>query len=206
MRVMTEVWLGMAAVTSARVLVAALPIAFAACTSGDGGAANADAGKGGVSLADAGGESAAADGPAALDALGDDAPVVACANALDCRSVSQALLSTFCCTDKACTLDSPGSCTDANVQLIQASSYDQSCTKDGDCMWVTQGNACHLLGCGDPGVINMRSYAQYQSDLAKTRAASCAAPQGDCPQFVTCCRSGSCRIGAQCNGGDASAE
>lgn len=196
----------MLTVTRARVLVAALPVALAACTSGDGEAAKADAGKGGASLADASGEPAVADGPVPADALGDDAPVVACATAQGCRSVSQASFSTFCCTDKACTLDTPGSCTDANVQLIQASSYDQSCTKDGDCMWVTQGNACHLLGCGDPGAINMRSYASYQSDLAKTRAASCVAPQGDCPQFVTCCRNGSCRIGALCNGGDASAE
>jgi hypothetical protein len=184
------------------VLVATVPTALAACT-GDGRAANADAGKGGVSLADAGGESAATDGPAAADALHDDAPVVACASAQDCRSASQASLSIFCCTDNACILDTPGSCTDANVQLIQASSYDESCTTDRDCMWVLQGNACHPLDCRDPGAINVRSYAQYLSDLAKTRGGSCVAPQGDCPTFGTCCRSGSCRM---CNGGDASAE
>jgi hypothetical protein len=160
-----------------------------------------------VSLADEGcGKPTAADGPAPADALADDAPVVACAKAQDCLSVAQASLSTFCCTDNACTLDTPGSCCGANVQLIQASSYDRSCTTDGDCMWVVQGNACHLLDCRDPGAINIRSYARYQSDLAKTRAASCVAPQGDCPQFMTCCRSGTCGIGAQCNGADARAE
>jgi hypothetical protein len=88
-----------------------------------------------VSLADEGcGKPTAADGPAPADALADDAPVVACAKAQDCLSVAQASLSTFCCTDNACTLDTPGSCCGANVQLIQASSYDQSCTTDGDCL------------------------------------------------------------------------
>jgi hypothetical protein len=146
-------------------------------------------------------DSGLADGttPADVNARTD----VACASAHNCRSISQASFSTVCCTDNACTLDTPGSCTDANVQLIQASSYDQSCTADRDCVWVLQGNACHPLDCRDPGAINMGSYAQYQSDLSKTRAASCVAPQGDCPQFGTCCRSGSCRM---CSGGDAGAE
>ncbi len=137
----------------------------------------------------------------AADAGGKAASVVACARAQDCRVLSQTSSSVYCCTDGVCALDTPDICSDANVQLIQASNYDQSCKTDNDCVWVLQGNACHPLDCGDPGAINMVSSARYQADIAKTRAASCSVPQGDCPQFVTCCQNGSCQLGAQCSSG-----
>jgi hypothetical protein len=168
-------------------LTMVLAFTLAACTSGKGGSGVVDA------------------PDASKDASREDASVGACAKGGDCFAIAQASNSVYCCTDNTCTPDTPGDCTDANVQLIQASNYDRSCSKDTDCVWMLQGNACHPLFCGDPAAINMGSYAQYQADSGKTRAASCAAPQADCPTFVSCCRNGSCLLGATCEVGDAAA-
>jgi hypothetical protein len=178
-------------------LTTVLAFALAACTSGNDGSGAVDASEEGTLFVDA--------PHAGKDASREDASVGACARGGDCFSFAQASDSVYCCTDNVCTPDTPGDCSDANVQLIQASNYDRSCSKDTDCVWMLQGNACHPIGCGDPAAINMGSYAQYQSDIGKTRAASCDVPQSECPTFVTCCRNGSCGLGATCVAGDAAA-
>jgi hypothetical protein len=68
--------------------------------------------------------------------------VTTCTSAQDCMPLYFASNSAYCCMDNACVADQPGYCTDANVQLIQASNYDQSCRSDADCVAVTEGNAC----------------------------------------------------------------
>jgi|CZKU01.1.fsa_nt_gi hypothetical protein len=169
------------------------------CSTPDSLTGNPDAGEDANGAAsDAGG-----DGATRADTAGNDASVVACTGVQDCSGLFFAASSVYCCTGEVCVPDTPDDCTDANAQLIQASSYDQSCKTDSDCVAVFEGNACYpaALNCQDRAAINMGSYAQYQADIAKTRAASCYAP-GDCTvQFGPCCRSGSCQMGAQCPSG-----
>jgi hypothetical protein len=148
------------------------------------------------------------------DARGDGP--VACSSRFDCSSISpvfnpsanQNLVA--CCTDSVCGLETyDGDCTDASAQIILASSYDQSCTTDSDCIGVAEGNFCYpgATNCAT-ATISKSANAQYQADVAKTRAASCYAP-GNCgANFGPCCASGLCQVGIQCSNlaSDASAE
>jgi hypothetical protein len=123
-----------------------------------------------------------------------------CATAQDCNALSTASNPVYCCTDNACVADQPGDCTDANVQLIQASSYDQSCTTDTDCVPISEGNACDALfgSCCANATISRAAFAQYQSDLAKTRVASCTTGGRftcNCATYPICCLGGSCNWG-----------
>jgi hypothetical protein len=104
----------------------------------------------------------------------------------------------------------PPVCTDANVQLIQAANYDQSCTTDSDCIAVGLGNACFGCEIGCPNAaISRSSQAQYRSDVADSPAngADCG-----CPIFPSgpCCVGGLCEVGSQCGNaspaGDAAAD
>jgi hypothetical protein len=121
--------------------------------------------------------------------------VTVCSSAQDCNALSTASHSVYCCTDNACVADQPGDCTDANVQLIQASSYDQSCQTDSDCVPISEGNACDVLGCCANATISKDALAQYQSDLAKTRVASCSTGNlgCNCAVYNFCCNGGSCQ-------------
>jgi hypothetical protein len=123
--------------------------------------------------------------------------VTVCSSAQDCNALSTASSSVYCCTDNACVADQPGDCTDANVQLIQASSYDQSCKTDTDCVPISEGNACDLLPCCPNATISKTALAQYQSDLAKTRLASCSTGNlgCNCATYNFCCQGGSCQWG-----------
>ncbi len=138
------------------------------------------------------------------EGAGKDASVVtavtACATSQDCSGLFFSSSSPACCTDHVCAVDMPDDCTDANVQLIEASNYDQTCTADSDCVAVGEGNFCYAgsLNCQNSAAINKRSYAQYQADVAKTRGAGCYAP-GSCGEvFGPCCQSGACQMGSQC--------
>jgi hypothetical protein len=125
-----------------------------------------------------------------------------CATAQDCNALSTASSSVYCCTDNACVADQPGDCTDANVQLIQASSYDQSCKTDTDCVPISEGNACDLLPCCPNATISKSALAQYQSDLAKTRLGSCSISPTygcNCGTYNFCCLNGSCQWDAECS-------
>jgi hypothetical protein len=103
------------------------------------------------------------------------------------------------------------SCVDASAQIIMASSYDQSCQKDSDCVAIEEGDFCQPganNGCTN-AAINRTALAQYHADLAKTMAGVCYGLTG-CPAEVgPCCQSGVCRVNEQCfnvMAGDASAE
>lgn len=148
------------------------------------------------------------------DARGDGP--VACASRFDCSSLSPLFNPSSdqnlvpCCVDNVCRLETyDDDCTDASAQIILASNYDQSCTTDTDCVGVAEGNFCYpgATNCGT-ATINKSANAQYQADVAKTRAASCYAP-GNCGgNFGPCCVSGMCQVGSQCSNlaGDASAD
>jgi hypothetical protein len=51
--------------------------------------------------------------------------------------------------------------------IIRASDYDQSCTKDTDCVEISQGPTCNpcYFSCSN-AAINVRSMAQYNADTA----------------------------------------
>ncbi len=149
---------------------------------------------------------AAADGSAeAATVVADaqsDAPI-ACANGYDCSPLffaeSSNQSSVPCCSDKVCRLEPYDDCTDANAQLIQAANYDQACTVDKDCVAVSEGNFCYP-GTGNcpNAAISQSAYAQYQADVAKTRAASCYAPGSCGDEPGPCCVAGKCQAGLQC--------
>jgi hypothetical protein len=86
-------------------------------------------------------------------------------------------------------------CTDANIQNISASNYDQTCRVDSDCVAVGEGNACYpcVLECRT-ATINLDSLGQYQSDVAKTigghEQAKCNCPN----EVVPRCQNGKCRM------------
>jgi hypothetical protein len=118
---------------------------------------------------------------------------------------------------QGCTSDDSvtTTCTDANVQLIQASSYDQSCKVDSDCVGVAEGNACFpcVIQCQSGGAINRTALASYQSDLSKTigaREATSVPPCGCPATFAPCCRGGTCHADLECQNvgpeGDAAAD
>jgi hypothetical protein len=90
---------------------------------------------------------------------------------------------------------------------ILASSYDQSCKSDADCVLVGEGDACGGCQLACPSAaINVHAKGQYDADVAVTPA---SAQHGNCncPEyfyFVSCCRQGVCRAGQACNSpGDA---
>jgi hypothetical protein len=147
--------------------------------------------------------SAAYEGGSAVDVITQTEAsldvATSCAGAQDCMALSLVSNSVYCCMDNACVADQPGYCTDANVQLIQASSYDQSCKTDADCVAVSEGNACDLLPFCPNATISRAALAQYQSDLAKTRLASCSSPWlASCTPYIFCCQDGACLWGSQC--------
>ena len=100
---------------------------------------------GGCSTTSAGG--VAADGSVEAATLVIDAQTdapIACASGYDCSALvfTGSTASVPCCTDKVCRLEPYDDCTDATVQIIQASNYDQACTVDKDCVAVSEGNFC----------------------------------------------------------------
>jgi hypothetical protein len=114
---------------------------------------------------------------------------------IDCNA-AQTGPGSFCC------LDPPPECTDANVQIIQASNYDQSCKTSSDCIAVGEGNACY--GCSIPcasAAINLHAKLQYDTDVAKTLAGRFAGSPGcHCPaDFGPCCIGGVCHADIQCS-------
>jgi hypothetical protein len=94
-------------------------------------------------------------------------------------------------------------CTDANVEIIQASNYDQSCKSAADCVAVSEGNACFpcVIEC-PTAAITAGAKAKYMSDIEKTSgwqaraSASCHCPAS----FTPCCLDGVCHADLQCSG------
>jgi hypothetical protein len=91
---------------------------------------------------------------------------------------------------------------DSGDCLILASSYDQSCSADSDCVTVAGtravgfGDYCqsHCL-CGG-SAINKNSAARFATDVAKTPLGSGAISEGVCPPCelptMGCCQGGRC--------------
>jgi hypothetical protein len=91
-------------------------------------------------------------------------------------------------------------CTDANLQLILASNYNQSCTVNAECAAVGEGNACSpcTANCYN-AAINFQAVPQYLSDVARTPAGSQTAATCNCPAtFPPCCRGGVCYADLAC--------
>ena len=94
--------------------------------------------------------------------------------------------STDAATEAACT--------------IHASSYNQSCSKDQDCVQVVDGTDLCGASCPQCGVgaINRASLAEYNADFAKLPIPAQDAPSCNCPASVEpCCREDVCQ--ASCN-------
>jgi len=112
----------------------------------------------------------------------------------------------------ACTGKGTTPCTDANVELIQASNYDQSCTVDSDCVSIAVGDACYpcVVACQTGGAIHRSALSSYQSDIAKTiGAGETSGVPCECPgETLPCCRGGICHVDFTCESppADASAE
>ena len=155
-------------------------------------------------------------GEAAVTSPGDATPDVqptSCTVPSDCTDFPSGP-AIACCIGRLCVYGlSAGtdSCVDASAQLLLASSYDQSCRKDSDCVAIEEGNFCRPganNGCTN-AAINRTALAQYQADLAKTTAGVCYGLTG-CPlESGPCCQSGVCAVDGQCFdavAGDASAK
>jgi hypothetical protein len=116
----------------------------------------------------------------------------------------------MCCLD-VCSPD---------AAVIQASSYDRTCSVDTDCTDISEGSTCNAcnFSCQN-AAININALPQYNSDTANLFPAafdlcpsSCGGPQ------PTCCHEGTCHRGyptcpysdglvdAGADSGDASAE
>ena len=107
---------------------------------------------------------------------------------------SDKLGGSFCCA-------LAGSCTPI------ASSYDQSCKVDSDCVSVHAGDSCDLCALNCPNTaISVSAQAQFMADLVNTPAAISAqrmACAGDCTfQFGPCCIGGMCQMGDRCPGAE----
>jgi hypothetical protein len=148
---------------------------------------------------------------ASFDASADAESVVACTSVDDCVSNGPVGSTVFCCLDKACAYSGGASivdCNDADVQLIEASKYDQSCTTDSDCIGVAEGNFCYPGANNCPtAAISVGAQAQYKADVAMTNAAICGGVSS-CGSFTgPCCRGGLCSLGNLCTtAADAGAE
>jgi hypothetical protein len=111
----------------------------------------------------------------------------------------------FCCLAGLCT-----------AGPVQASSYDQTCKVDTDCVSIAEGDPCAPCGlsCSMSATINAGALARYNADIASTPAVRSAA-DGGC--LDTCgtvsgrsdygpfCCGGMCHIGGPCPGVDGGA-
>jgi formylglycine-generating enzyme required for sulfatase activity len=91
---------------------------------------------------------------------------------------------------------------DAGCTEIAASSYDQSCKSDSDCVLVHVGSACGgcVFACGqNVGAVNAAATAQYIADVAKTPAGVgyCFCRFEAVP--APCCRDGQCHADDECS-------
>jgi hypothetical protein len=102
-------------------------------------------------------------------------------------------------------------CTDANIETISDSNYDQSCKVDSDCVVIAEGNACYLcvVQCATGGAINRNALLRYQNDISKTIGAH-DEPQSNlcnCPLTSgACCISGVCTVSFECESSDAASK
>ena len=130
----------------------------------------------GLFMADDGGLFASAYG---LPPYGLPPAPTQCTTVQDCQDLVTAT-EAVCCVEEQCLVGTAAmgvSCLDPQVQMIQASSYDQSCDADTDCIAIAEGDFCVPGAANCPSAaISKSAQAQYQSDVANTNAAFCSAP------------------------------
>jgi hypothetical protein len=94
-----------------------------------------------------------------------------------------------------CAVPEAGTCTE-----ISASNYDQSCTRDSDCILIGEGDSCGICVLNCPrAAINIRARGQYMSDIANTTAAissNLPACEESCGLMYRppCCWRGKCQV------------
>jgi hypothetical protein len=84
---------------------------------------------------------------------------------------------------------------DPDVQRISASSYDQACSVDSDCVAIGVGDPCRACDILCPGnaAINKSSLSQYRKDIAASAALGDAATCSCAAAALTvCCNAGTC--------------
>jgi hypothetical protein len=181
---------------------------------GDGapGDASVGAADGGVldGIADGGILDGAVD-VGARDGGADGPPIFACTTGMDCFQALYDLVpppgmsapEIACCVHDVCIAGQGAvdalDCSDANVQRIQASSYDQSCDAGTDCTAVFEGDLCGgPSDCSYNAAINTGALVQYQADVARTNAGRCISVSSCGFSGVPCCQNGSCVLAGSC--------
>jgi hypothetical protein len=139
---------------------------------------------------------------AAIVGSADDAAAFTCKAQQDCPY--QDGLQVHCCVDGACIYGDQAAatmCTDPNAEFIDASSYDQSCQIDSDCVGVAIGDFCHPnAGCPN-AAINKAALPRYKADIAKTYGAGSCTALSSCGFYQgPCCRRGICGMNTDCFG------
>jgi formylglycine-generating enzyme required for sulfatase activity len=158
---------------------------------------NGSGGSGAVSVAGASSGAAAcvAAGGQCVAGVGFCANVGPGATPASCLDVSIDML--------CCSVNEDAGCTE-----IEASSYDQSCKTDSECVTVSVGNACDecVFACVQSvGAINAGAMLEYNADVAKTPAGvALSVGQCNCPLervLAPCCRGGQCHVDLECSNG-----
>jgi hypothetical protein len=107
-----------------------------------------------------------------------------------------AIISSACGPSEVCCV---GPCmVDGNEVVIRASSYDQSCSTDSDCIAIATGGTCLpciILCATTTAAINRAAQPEYMADISGTLAAAahgggCGCPAGGLGE--ACCRGGMC--------------
>jgi hypothetical protein len=73
---------------------------------------------------------------------------------------------------------------------LSASDYDRTCTKDSDCIGISEGDLCSetCTNCIN-AVINVRDAKRYQDDFSSRVPAEKICP---CPSVTVACNAGTC--------------
>jgi hypothetical protein len=177
-----------------------IAMGLAACSSHDGSPAEAGSGT-------AVSESEGSDSGATAACLAAGGQCVACSAAtdgepcgltLDCMAIGfqDCGPGAACCLELASEYAGPYVC-NPDGGVIQASSYDRTCTVDTDCAPISEGSTCNAcnFSCTNTA-INVKALPQYNSDTASLFPAaynlcpsSCGGPES------TCCLGGMCHWG-----------
>jgi hypothetical protein len=132
--------------------------------------------------------------------IGDAAPG-SCASALDCELPNDGP-AVACCLGNACVSGYAAATATAGTppQNIVASSYDQSCQQDSDCILIPVGDFSKADGPEHGiGAINKSACARFLADFAKTTAAACwGIGHSEMVSYGSCCRHGVCGADSQC--------
>jgi hypothetical protein len=102
---------------------------------------------------------------------------------------------------QGCDHVSVSACAPGETRIVQASSFDQSCKVDSDCVGVGEGDVCYpcVVGCPN-AAINVSAMGQYNSVVSSKAPSNNGAPTlCDCPLIVNpCCRDGICHADLEC--------